>query len=92
MVLNDYMLPCLNKKLFGIECFGCGTQRAISLILEGKFVEAFQMYPAVYTVLLFFGFVIINFIDKKRNYGNIIVGLAIINAIIMVVSYFIRHH
>ncbi|QHN65270.1 DUF2752 domain-containing protein [Bergeyella cardium] len=92
MALDDYMLPCLNKKLFGIECFGCGTQRAISLIFEGKFAEAFQMFPAIYTVLLFFGFIIINFIDKKRNYGNIIVGLAIINAIIMVVSYFIRHH
>ena len=91
MKLEDYMLPCLNKKLFGVECFGCGSQRAFFLILEGKFGEAFHMFPAIYTLLLFIGFVVINFIDKKRNYSTLLISLAIINTVIMVVSYFIKH-
>jgi len=44
------MLPCLNKKLFGVDCMGCGLQRAIALIFQGEFVAAFQMYPAAFFI------------------------------------------
>lgn len=91
MKIEDFMLPCPSKKFLGIECFGCGTQRAIVLVFEGKFSEAFHMFPAVYTLLLFLIMVGVSFIDRKRNYGNIIVFLAIINSIIMVFSYFYKH-
>lgn len=91
MKIEDFMLACPSKKFLGIECFGCGTQRAIVMVFEGKFGEAFHMFPAVYTLLLFFVTVILNFVDKKRNYSNILVLLAITNAVIMVVSYFYKH-
>ncbi|MEZ4854188.1 DUF2752 domain-containing protein [Flavobacterium sp.] len=85
--MEDYMLPCTNKSIFGIECLGCGTQRAIALLLKGEFVEAFKMYPAIYTFILLFLFLGLHFIDKSRNYTRIIIITAIANAIIMVVSY-----
>lgn len=88
--MEEYMLPCMSKKLFGIECFGCGTQRAFVLLLQGEFVEAFKMYPAIYTLLLLFAFIFIHLIDKSRNYTKIITYLAIINVIIMVSSYFLK--
>ncbi|WP_299178815.1 DUF2752 domain-containing protein [uncultured Chryseobacterium sp.] len=91
MKIEDFMLPCPSKKFLGIECFGCGTQRAILLVFEGKFSEAFQMFPAVYTLLLFLFTIGLSFIDKKRSYGKIIVFLAIVNSIIMVFSYFYKH-
>ncbi|ASW76269.1 hypothetical protein IQ37_16665 [Chryseobacterium piperi] len=91
MKIEDFMLPCPSKKFLGIECFGCGTQRAIVLVFEGKFSEAFHMFPAVYTLLLFLCTVGLNFIDRKRNYGNVIIFLAILNSVIMVVSYFYKH-
>lgn len=91
MALEDYMLPCPTKKYFGIECFGCGMQRSLALLLRGDFQEAFNMFPAVYTTLLFFFFVVISFVDRQRNYGKILIMLGISNAIIMVVAYFIKH-
>ncbi len=91
MDLEKYMIPCMNKKIFGIECLGCGAQRAFILILEGNFLEAFQMFPAIYTTILFFSFIILNYVDKSRNYQKIIITLAIINAVIMIVSYFYKH-
>jgi hypothetical protein len=91
MRIEDFMLPCPIKKYFGIECFGCGTQRAVVMVFEGRFTEAFHMFPAVYTVLLFFATVVLNFVDRKRNYSNILVFLAIFNAIVMVISYFYKH-
>ena len=91
MALEDYMLPCLNKKLFGIECFGCGSQRALLMVFQGDFVGAFKMFPAVYPMLFFFLFLALNFIDKKRNYSNIIIGLGIFTAIVMIVSYYLKY-
>lgn len=91
MKIEDFMLTCPSKKFLGIECFGCGTQRALVMVFEGRFGEAFHMFPAIYTLLLFFAAVVLNFVDMKRNYGNVLVILAGINAVIMVVSYFYKH-
>jgi hypothetical protein len=77
----------MNKKIFGIECLGCGTQRAFILILNGEFTEAFYMFPAIYTTLLFFAVLAFHFIDKSRNYHKMIIGLAVINALLMISSY-----
>lgn len=88
--MEEYMLPCLSKKLFGIDCFGCGIQRAVVLLFQGEFEAAFYMYPAIYTMLLFFLFIGINFIDKSRNYHKIIMTLGVITAIMMVISYFYK--
>ncbi|MDO4224775.1 MAG: DUF2752 domain-containing protein [Bergeyella zoohelcum] len=91
MNLEDYMLSCPNKKILGIECFGCGFQRAVLLLLEGKFAEAFYLFPAIYPLVLFIFFTLVNFIDKKRNYGKIMIFFAILSALLMIISYFYRH-
>ena len=91
MTTDDFMLPCLNKSIFGFDCMGCGTQRALLLILKGEFVEAFYMFPAIYTTILFVFILAINFIDKSKNYHKIIIGLALTNAVIMVVSYIYKY-
>jgi hypothetical protein len=54
MKIEDFMLPCPSKKFLGIECFGCGAQRAI-MVFEGRFGDAFHMFPAVYTLFSFRG-------------------------------------
>jgi hypothetical protein len=87
MNIEDYMVPCLSKSLFGVECLGCGTQRALVLVLKGEFTAAFYMYPAIYTLLLLFISIGLHFIDKSRNYHTLIRVLAISNASIMIISY-----
>lgn len=87
MPAEDYMLPCMNKSLFGIDCMGCGTQRALILLSKGEFKEAFYMFPAIYTTILLFLFLGLHFIDKSRNYHKLIITMAILNAVIMVISY-----
>lgn len=91
MKIEDFMLTCPSKKFLGIECFGCGAQRAIVMVFEGRFSEAFHLFPAVYTLLIFFGTVGISFIDKKRKYGNALLLAAVINVIIMIVSYYYKY-
>ncbi len=87
MALSDYMLPCLNKKLFGIDCPGCGTQRAVKLIFDGEFFRAFQMFPAIYTTAILVIFIGLHLLDKSRNYSRLVIGTAILNALITIISY-----
>ncbi|MDV7697158.1 DUF2752 domain-containing protein [Chryseobacterium soli] len=91
MKIEDFMLTCPSKKFLGIECFGCGAQRAIVMVFEGRFSEAFHLFPAVYTLLIFLGMVGVSFIDKKRKYGNTLLLAAVINVIIMIISYYYKY-
>lgn len=92
MAAEDYMLPCLNKSVLGVECFGCGSQRAFLMVLDGKFAEAFQLFPAIYPMVLLLGFAIVSIIDKKRNYATILIAMGILTTATMVISYFYRHY
>ncbi len=92
MDIDDFMLTCPSKKYLGVECLGCGAQRAVVLVFEGKFSEAFQMYPAVYTLLLFFFTLGLSFIDKKRKYGRVLIMMIVVNLMIIVLGYLYKHH
>ena len=91
MNLENYMIPCLSKTLFGLECLRCGFQRAFLLLLKGNFAAAFEMYPAIYPVFLFFGIVGLHFVDKRHNYSKLLKGMAFITGIFMIVSYIFKH-
>ena len=87
---EEKMLPCMNKQLFGVECPGCGTQRALSHLSKGEFHDAFVMYPAIYTLIPFFIVLILHFLNKSRNYNKAIIALAILNGIVIIGSYLLK--
>ncbi len=84
---EDYMLPCLNKKIFGLDCMGCGMQRSIAFILNGDFIQAFQMYPAIYSLIALIGVIFINYFKNFKHAYKIIIILAIINAILILGNF-----
>ncbi|WP_426064646.1 DUF2752 domain-containing protein [Flavobacterium sp. DSP2-3-1] len=92
MDLEKYMMPCLSKTLFGVECLSCGFQRGFLLLLQGDFVGAFKMYPAIFTTLLFLGILGLNLIDKNRSYKKIIITSAILNGAFMIAGYYFKHY
>ena len=90
MSLEDYMLPCLNKQFFGIDCLGCGIQRGFIHLVKGDFAAAFHVYPAIFTLVLFALFLLLNFKFKFKNSRKIIITFATINTLIIIISYFIK--
>ena len=84
---EEFMLPCLTKKIFGIDCPGCGMQRSVLLMMKGEFSAAFQMYPAIFTLVILVVFSAIHLKLKFRNGHSIILILFIINIIIILTSY-----
>lgn len=87
---EDYMLPCFNKKLFGFDCPGCGLQRSILHLTKGEVVDAFYMYPPVFTLLTLLIFIGFNLRFKFKNGTKIITILAIFNAIVVLVNYLLK--
>ncbi|GAB2768425.1 DUF2752 domain-containing protein [Salinimicrobium soli] len=85
--MEEFMLPCLNKQLFGIDCLGCGAQRALVMVLQGKFSAAWHMYPAIYTILLLLFFLVFNLFFKFKFDWHVKAGLIILNAVIIVIAY-----
>lgn len=84
------MLPCLNKSLFGVDCTGCGAQRALVALIRGDFHAAFDLYPAIFTLALFAGFLIVNLFIKFKYDYTIKMALIFINAAIIGISYIIK--
>ncbi|NNF18799.1 MAG: DUF2752 domain-containing protein [Flavobacteriaceae bacterium] len=87
---KDYMLPCLNKQIFGFECPGCGIQRSFWLLLEGKFGEAFLMYPAIFPLILLFVFLIADRFIRIRYANNISIGLMILSVLTILTNYIFK--
>ena len=87
---EDYLLPCVYKKIFGVECLGCGIQRATALLFKGDFIEAFKLYPAIYTLFILVGFIIFNLFVRFNYDTKIKIGLIILNILIIVISYTIK--
>lgn len=78
------MLECSWKKHFGVECFGCGFQRSIALLFEGKFIESFQLFPATIPILFTFGYTLAHLLFKYKNGArNIIILFSISTALML---------
>ena len=92
MHLEKYMIPCLSKTLFGIECLGCGFQRALLLLLRGEWSAAFTMYPAVYSMLAMFVGILLFYSTKKTVLTkNVLTFLIAINLIFVLGGYVYKH-
>ncbi len=95
LAIERYMLPCLNKQLFGLDCPGCGLQRSFILLFKGNFIEAFYMYPAIYTLVLLAVFLGFNHFYKFKYDTRFKNVLIVLNVSVIVISYIykiINHH
>lgn len=88
--MEEFMLPCLNKQLFGLDCLGCGGQRAAFLLLQGEFAAAYKMYPAIYAISLLFLFLFADLFIKFRYSLQIKIVLIVLSAAIIIGSYIIK--
>ena len=90
MALENYMIPCLSKTIFGFECMGCGFQRSLLLIWNGHFLEAFYMYAAIYPLLILVAYLLITRFYKFKNYTKGINWLSILSIATIIISYTIK--
>ena len=88
--LEEHMLSCQWKEHFHIECLGCGMQRSLIHLLKGEFIEAFYMYPAIYTLIILSSYTVLHLKFSFKLGSKIILSLFIINVIIIVMNYILK--
>jgi len=88
--LENLMFTCQWKDTFHFECLGCGTQRAFLHLLRGEFVQAFNLYPAIYSLILLFSYTLLYLKFNFNRGAKIILSLFIINIIIILTNYILK--
>lgn len=89
--LEEHMLNCHWKKHYGVECMGCGIQRSIIHLLKGEFVEAFYMYPAIYTLIILLGYLLLHLKFNFKIGHKVLLWLFIINITIMLTNFILKY-
>jgi len=88
--LENHFLVCPYKKLLGIDCPGCGMQRAFIELLKGNFWESFKTYPALGTTILLFVFLILHLIFKFNKGAKILIGIFVLNSFIVIFVFIFK--
>ena len=65
--LDNHLLPCAYKQLFGIDCPFCGSQRALIELLKGNVIESIKLYPALIPTLILIASVFLQLILKSKQ-------------------------
>ncbi|MBT8281502.1 MAG: DUF2752 domain-containing protein [Muriicola sp.] len=84
------MLPCLSKQVLGIDCPGCGIQRSVLFLIQGDFLAAFKMYPAIYPILGLFGFLLLDQFFKIKFANKISITLMITSVLLILINFLIK--
>lgn len=85
--LEKHSLPCFYKKYMGIDCPGCGMQRAFNELLKGNFQESFLLYPALFTIIIMVCYLFLHLKFKFKDGADNLKMLFILNALIIVFNY-----
>jgi len=88
--MEEYMLPCITKQLFHFPCPGCGSQRAVLMLIQGDFKGAFLMFPAIYPLVLFGLLIFINYLKPIKWYSKVVSTIALISVFSVLISYGIK--
>ncbi len=81
------MLPCYSKKLLGFDCPGCGLQRSLAFIFEGDFLAAWEMYPAIFSIIPLIGLYLATLFIEIKHANKIIITLVIISVSLIISNY-----
>ncbi len=87
--LEKHLFSCQWKQL-GMECTGCGMQRSIIHLLKGEFVDAFFMYPAIYTLIGMFIYLGFHLKYTFKNGHRILFYLFIANLVIILTNFILK--
>ena len=85
--LQNHLLTCPFKKIFSIDCPGCGIQRSVLALLKGNFVESIKLYPATIPIISLLILVVVH-LKLDFKYGALFIKILYIGiAIIIVINY-----
>lgn len=88
--LENHLLVCPYKSMFGIDCPGCGMQRSFIELLKGNFTNSLYLYPALLPVIFLLIFLLLHLKYKFKNGASVIKYTFMVCALIITVNYVLK--
>lgn len=85
--LEQHLLACPIKSNFGIDCFGCGSQRAFIALLKGDVIGSLRYHVALIPFILTIIALIMQLIFKKTNGAKWVMMLFIVTCALTLIQY-----
>jgi len=89
--LEKRQMPCFYKSVLGIDCPGCGMQRALIAMLQGDLIRSLKLYPALIPTISLLILLVIHVFYRLKNGAKILTWLFIINVVIIFISYIYKN-
>lgn len=88
--LEQHLFPCFFKSHFGIECPGCGSQRAFIALLKGNLSESLHYHAAIIPFIVTILALLVQLKIKHVNGGKWVMWCFIVTTTITVAQYVLR--
>ena len=85
--LEKRQLPCFYKSTFGVECPGCGMQRALVALLRGDLMGSLRLYPALIPTIAMLTLLVVHVFAPLKHGARWLLWLFVFNTGIIVISY-----
>lgn len=89
-ISKNEMLPCMSKQLLGMDCPGCGLQRAVALLLQGEIAASFLMYPGLFPMMGLFLFIGADRIFRFPSGQRITAALGILTVFAILLNFALK--
>jgi hypothetical protein len=88
--VEQYLLPCPSKYFLGMDCPGCGMQRALLELLRGNFAASLKIYPALLPIIFTFALLALHLKYKFTHGARTLQYAFMFSALVVVTSYIIK--
>ena len=88
--LQNHMMPCALKSIFGIDCPICGFQRSLVLFLQGNFIESFKIYPPLIFAMLLIIYAVATVCFPRYIGRKYLSSYSLIVLIIIAINYTVK--
>ncbi|MGM0649945.1 MAG: DUF2752 domain-containing protein [Bacteroidota bacterium] len=86
--LEDHLGKCAFKEFTGMDCPGCGMQRAFIELLKGNVWESLQYYPGLIPMMVTLIFLALHLLFKFKH-GALVLKIMFIFTVIVTVSTYV---
>jgi len=85
--LEQHQAPCSWKEHFGVECPGCGMQRAFIELLKGNLWDSLCLYPALIPLMVLLIYTFLHLLINFRKGALVIKILFIFTVFLMFIHF-----
>ncbi|HNW75432.1 MAG TPA: DUF2752 domain-containing protein [Bacteroidales bacterium] len=85
--LEQHQAPCSWKEHFGVECPGCGMQRAFIELLKGNLWNSICLYPALIPLMVLLIYTFLHLLINFRKGALVIKILFIFTVFLMFIHF-----